>query len=165
MDVGAGGGVPGLVLAIAAPGREVVLVESVGKKAAFLTDAVRALGLAGQVRVLCERAEATGRGPLRERAGAALARALGPLATCLELTLPLVAPGGRVLLYRGPTCAEEERAVAQRVAPRLGGGEPRWVDARLPDGAARRLAVVPKVAATSANYPRRVGVPAKRPLS
>lgn len=152
---------PGLVLAIARPWR-VTLVESVSRKADFLASAVEALGLNAQVR--WERAEACGRSELRESCDAAVARAVGRVATCLELTLPLVRVGGAVVLYRGPSEAEAETASAAAVSPQLGGGAPEWHQRTLPSGAARRLLWVSKPEATPERFPRRDGVPAKRPL-
>lgn len=165
IDIGSGAGVPGVPLAIARPAWSVALVESERRKAAFLDEARAALGLADRVAVHAERAEALGRDPAhRERYGGAVVRAVGSVATCLELTLPLVRVGGRAVLYRGPANAEVELAEARAVAPQLGGGEPMVLDRVLPSGAARRLLAVPKVGPTPARYPRKPGIPAKRPL-
>lgn len=166
VDVGSGSGVPGLPLAIARPGWKVALVESERRKAAFLDEARRALGLADRVTVHAERAEALARDPdHREAYGCAVVRAVGSVATCLELTLPLVRVGGRAVLYRGPSNPDEELAEARAVAPLLGGGEPLVVARTLPSGAARRLLAVPKLAPAPERYPRRPGIPAKRPLA
>lgn len=166
VDVGSGGGVPGIPIALARPASHVTLVESERRKAAFLEEACAALGLASRVTVRPERAERSGHDPaLRETFGAAVVRAVGPAATCLELTMPLVRPGGRVVLYRGPTNAEADLAAARAAAPLLGGGEPRLHALTLPSGAGRCLLVIPKLAATPDRYPRREGVPAKRPLA
>jgi len=165
VDVGSGGGVPGLVLAIVAPERPVLLVEAVRKKTAFLEDAVRALALE-RVAVRWGRAEEVGREPERREAFAgATVRAVGPVAACLELTLPLVRVGGAAVLYRGPAEADAEDAAAAAAAPLLGGGAPVAHARTLPSGAARRLVVVPKEGPTPERFPRRPGVPAKRPLS
>lgn len=164
VDVGTGGGVPGIPLAVVWPGTRVLLVESQGKKAAFLADAARELGLE-RVEVAGGRAEDLARGPPhREAFEAATLRAVGSVATCLELGLPFLRPGGRLLLYRGPAGEEDEVLAARGVAPLLGGGEPRGVVEVLPGGARRRLVVVPKASATPARYPRRPGVPARSPL-
>lgn len=164
VDVGSGGGVPGLVLAIARPGLEVVLVEATAKKAAFLAEAAAGLGL-DRVRVVAQRAETAGRDPgLRDAADAATARAVGSVALVLELTLPFLRPGGRAVLYRGPT-AEVEEKTAAGVAGQLGGGEPVVHRRTLAGGAERRLLVVPKIGPTPDRYPRRDGMPAKRPLT
>src|SRR5579862_5051471 len=78
VDLGSGGGVPALVLAVALPASDWALVEAQARRAAWLTDAARALAVADRVVVLHERAEATGRGPWRGRAAAVVARAFGP---------------------------------------------------------------------------------------
>lgn len=166
VDLGSGGGVPGLPLALARPDLALTLVEATSRKVAFLLQARDALGLADRVAVEPARAESLGRrADLREAFDAATARALGPIDTCLELALPLVRVGGRVVLYRGPAEADAEAAIAARVAPLLGGGSPRTVTATLPSGAGRRFVVVDKVAPTPDRFPRRDGIPAKRPLS
>lgn len=166
VDVGSGGGVPGIPLALARPGWRVTLIESERRKAAFLEEAARALGIADRVTVRAERAERAGRDPaLRDAAAAAVVRAVGAAATCLELALPLVRPGGRAVLYRGPAHADEDLAAARAAAPLLGGGAPRSRALALPSGAGRCLLIVPKVAPTPERFPRRDGVPAKRPLA
>ncbi|MEK9659535.1 MAG: 16S rRNA (guanine(527)-N(7))-methyltransferase RsmG, partial [Chloroflexota bacterium] len=112
-DVGTGAGLPGLVLAVALPGLSVTLVESIGKKAAFLRWAVEALGLDGRVRVFEGRAEEAGRErTLRESFDVATARALGPLPVVAELTLPLVQVGGVLIAPRGVDGPAEAAAAA-----------------------------------------------------
>lgn len=164
VDVGSGGGFPGIVLALAIGG-PVTLIESVAKKARFLADVVAALDL--QVDVLAERAEDVGRrGPERGSFAAATARAVGSLTTVLELTLPLLRVGGVAVLQRGGV-SDAERSAAADAALVLGG---RLVsehfisaaDAEEPD--LRRILLVEKVAQTGGRFPRRAGIPAKRPL-
>lgn len=161
VDIGSGGGIPGLVLACVRPGWAITLVESVSRKASFLREASAALGLS-QVTVLGERAEVLGQGELREGFRCVTLRAVSSVPTCLELGLPLAEPGGGVLLYRGPQLEEPERA--ERVAHQLGGGAPQSSAYTLPDGSGRTLVWVPKLRATPERFPRRDGVPAKRPL-
>lgn len=162
VDIGAGGGFPGLVIAIARPQARVLLVEAIHKKAAFLQEAARALGLSN-VEVSSERAEDAARSRL-DAFDRATNRAVGSVPLCLEYSLPFVKPGGEVVLYRGPEDREAEEEAARRVAPLLGGGEPRFVERTLPSGEKRRFIFVPKVAKTPAGFPRRTGVAAKRPL-
>lgn len=164
VDVGSGAGFPGVVLAVARPALDVVLCEAHARKAAFLERAAAACGLKN-VRVAAARAEDLGRQPAhREVYEVAAARAVAPLAVLLELTLPLVRVGGRVVAWKGPE-APAEVAAAGRALQVLGGGPPRTVPVRLPRGAgARVLVVVDKVAPTPGTYPRRPGIPAKRPL-
>jgi 16S rRNA (guanine527-N7)-methyltransferase len=162
VDVGSGCGVPGLLLAIARPARELILVESHGRKAGFLEDVVRALGL--HASVLAQRAELVGRSPLREQCAAAMTRAVGSVAACLELTLPLVRPGGLTVLYRGPRHREAELKEATGVGALLEGGPPEQIDRVLPSGAERTLLLLQKKAPCSELYPRRDGLPAHQPL-
>lgn len=165
VDVGSGGGVPGLPLAILWSGCRVLLVDAEARKVEYLRDAVRALGLTSRVEAVQARAEVLGRDPARREAfEAATLRAVGPVSTCLELGLPLVRPGGRLLLYRGPGEAEAEERAVERVSPLLGGGAPRGQEIVLPSQARRRLIRVEKLTSTPEAYPRRDGVPARRPL-
>ena len=146
VDVGSGGGSPGIPLAATFPGREVVLLEANGRKAAFLERVARDFPNA---RVIRGRAEEQ---PV-DTFGVAVARALAPPPVAAEWCLPLVAAGGGVVLYAGPSVNLE--AVA-RVAELLGGGEP-----ELHPGAI----VIPKLSATPAGFPRRPGMARKRPLA
>lgn len=157
IDVGAGGGLPGIPLALAT-GRSVTLVEAVGKKAAFLEEAVAALGIEGEVHA--GRAELLGHDPrLRARFAAATARAVGPASTVAELTVPFLVRGGVALLQRGRLEPDERTAVAD--AAIMLGAE--VVAEHSVDGE-RRVLVLEKRAETPARFPRRTGVPAKRPL-
>jgi 16S rRNA (guanine527-N7)-methyltransferase len=144
VDVGTGGGSPGLPLAFGLPERAFTLVESERRKADFLRQHAPA-----NVEVVWGRAEEQG----VDRFGVALAKALAQPATAVEWVLPLVAPGGAAVLWLGPTA---DLAAVAAVAAQLGGGEP-----RIEHG----LVVVPKVAPTPAGFPRRVGVAKKRPLA
>ncbi len=110
VDVGSGGGIPGLPLAIARPDIDVVLVESTQKKAAFLEAVAEALGLAN-VTVRAERAEQLLRGQLAGAFEVVTARAVARLAALVPLTVPFLAPGGLALLVKGQR-AEEELAEA-----------------------------------------------------
>ena len=159
LDVGAGGGMPGLPLAIARPDLRVTLLEADRRKAAFLVHAAASLEL--DVEVVAERAETAARGRLREAFDVATCRALGSLPVVAELCLPFVRVGGRVLAMRGE--ADEAGAAAAAVAL-LGGGHARTVAA--PSAARSRGVVltVPKVGPTPPAYPRRPGVPNRRPL-
>lgn len=156
VDVGSGGGMPGLPLKIARPDLDVTLLEADRRKAAFLVHAAARLGL--EVRVITDRAEVAGRGVLRESFDAACCRALAAPAAACELCLPLVRPGGRLLALT--TLGE----AGWEVAPQLGGGQARLIPApsRLRDRGA--VAVVEKLTPTPDAYPRRSGVPARRPL-
>jgi 16S rRNA (guanine527-N7)-methyltransferase len=106
VDVGSGGGVPGIPLAIACPSVRVTLVEATQKKAAFLSAVAEALGLAN-VTVRAERAEQLASGPLRGAFDAVTARAVGRLSTLVPLTVPFARPGGLILLVKGQRADEE----------------------------------------------------------
>lgn len=116
VDVGSGGGVPGIVLAIARPDLVFTLVESTGKKAAFLSGVAEALGLAN-ITVRAERAEKLVADGLRGEFDACTARAVARLDTLLPWTAPFVRPGGRLLLIKGER-AEEELEAARKVLAR-----------------------------------------------
>ena len=169
VDVGSGGGFPGLVLAIALPALRVTLVEASAKRAVFLRETAAALGVAA--RVEHGRAETLARAPeLREAFDAATARALGALPVVLELTLPFLRVGGVLLAQRGADGEREAREAAN--AALLLGGSVRSVESagggapvELPQGErGKMVVVVDKTAPTPAAYPRGVGRPAKRPL-
>jgi 16S rRNA (guanine527-N7)-methyltransferase len=164
IDVGSGGGFPGLPLKLARPSFHLALLESVHKKTRFLEHVVSTLNLS-DVQVVTARAEIAARDPAhRERYLVAVARALAPLPTLVELCLPFVRSGGRLVAPRRGDLSQELRDAA--VAIRELGGEPRPVIpvALQPEDNGRGLIVIEKVNATPARYPRREGVPSKRPL-
>jgi 16S rRNA (guanine527-N7)-methyltransferase len=146
VDVGSGGGAPGIPLASALPGREVVLLEANGRKASFLE---RTAASFPNVRVVCGRAEEHE----LDRYGVAVAKALAPPAVALEWCLPLVRAGGAAVLFVGPSARVEALAEA---AARLGGGPPI---------AHAGLLEVPKLEPTPEGFPRRPGIARKRPLA
>lgn len=164
VDVGSGGGFPGVPLKILLSHARLTLVESVAKKAAFLRHLVQVLGLEG-VEVLAMRAEEAGRDPLhREAYDLALARAVAPLPVLVEYTLPMLHLGGRLIAHKGREAAEE--VAAARAACAILGGEVREVRPVILPGmqGPRHLVVVEKVRPTPERYPRRPGMPHKRPL-
>ena len=146
VDVGSGGGSPGIPLAAALPDREVTLLEANGRKAAFLE---RVTVDFPNVRVLRGRAEEQ----LTDEYGVAVARALAPPPVAAEWCLALVRPGGGAVLYVGPSA---DIAVVRVVSDRLGGGEPEATDGAI---------VIPKLEPTPRGFPRRPGVARKRPLA
>jgi 16S rRNA (guanine527-N7)-methyltransferase len=157
VDVGSGNGVPGIPLALAT-GAAVTLVEPIGKRAAFLRTALSTLGLEGTV--VAARAEDAARDPgLREQFQTATARAVASGPAVAELTVPFLAVGGRALLQRGELTARERDAVAD--AAFVLGAE--LVEERSVGGE-RRILVLAKRSPTGPRFPRRNGVPAKRPL-
>ena len=164
VDVGAGAGFPGLPLKIVCPPMRLTLVESVGKKASFCQHVVDTLGLEN-VTVLAERAEVVGTLPEhRERYDWALARAVAALPVLAEYLLPLVQIGGRVLAMKGESGPAEAHA-SERAFQLLGGHLRQLLPVTLPGVEEQRyLVVIDKVAATPDRFPRRVGIPSKRPL-
>jgi 16S rRNA (guanine527-N7)-methyltransferase len=148
-DVGSGGGMPGLVLACVMPEAEFTLIESVGKKARFLGDAARALGL-GHVSVEQRRAEDLGQDHrvTRERFDAVTSRAVARLPLLLELCLPLVRPGGVMLTIKGEQAAAEVAESARELGELRGA----VVDqVRTPTGT---VVVIEKTGRTPRTWPR-----------
>lgn len=155
IDLGSGGGVPGLVIAVARGDLRVVLVDAMDKRCRFLEQAVVALGF-DHVDVLHQRAEEVGRGPLRGTADAVVARSFGPPAATAECAAPLLRAGGRLVVSEPPG-ATGARWPAAGTA--LLGLEPTQVLAGPPT-----LQVLEQRAPTLDRYPRRPGIPTKRPL-
>jgi len=147
VDVGSGGGAPGIPLAHALPNREVTLLEATRRKCDFLE---RWTGELPNLRVVCGRAEEQ---PL-DTWGVAVAKALAPPPVAAEWCLPLVAPGGAAVLYVGPT------AQADRVAQVAG-----LLAAELEPDPPPGLLVLRKLGPTPPGFPRRPGVARKRPLA
>ncbi len=163
-DVGTGAGFPGLPLKLVYPRLRLTLVESVGKKADFCEHMVDVLGLQ-EVTVYRGRAETIGQDSAhREQYDWVLARAVALMPVLAEYLLPLARVGGHALAMKGERAPAEVQA-AERACRMLGGSVQRLVPVTLPGVAEQRyLVVLDKVAATPARYPRRVGVPRKRPL-
>lgn len=162
IDVGSGGGWPGLVIAMVDPGVRVDLVEPLRKRAALLGTMAEALGL-DNVRVHAMRAEEAGRAELREAADAATARAVAPLPVVLEYVAPLTRVGGLVALPRGSS-AERDVASAERAAQILGLRFHGLRPMRAEVSRTAAIAFYSKAAPTPGRYPRRPGIPEKRPL-
>jgi 16S rRNA (guanine527-N7)-methyltransferase len=164
VDVGTGAGYPGLPLKIVCPGARLTLVEATGKKVQFLEHLLAILGL-NQVVVLHARAEELGHSPHhREQYDWALARAVAEMPVLAEYLLPLVRVGGGILAQKGERAPAEVQEAAGAIHT-LGGRVRRLVPVELRGLAERRyLVAVDKVAATPQRYPRRPGIPAKRPL-
>jgi len=164
IDVGTGAGFPGIPLRILYPGLKLTLVESVGKKAMFCEHIVRLLGLDG-VEVIKGRAEDVGCSPEhRERYDWAVARAVANLPVLSEYLLPLVRIGGRALAMKGESGPDEAQS-AEKAMKMLGGKLKRVIPVNLPGIADERyLILMEKSAATPPRYPRKAGMPMKRPL-
>jgi 16S rRNA (guanine527-N7)-methyltransferase len=161
IDVGSGAGLPGLPIKIARPDLDVTLVEADQDKAAFLVHACAALGLE-RVDVVARRAEEAGHDTrLRERFDLAVARALAPMPVLVELCLPLVRVGGRLLAQKTET---EDVSAAARAIEILG-GEPAVVHAApSPARGGGTIVEIRKARSSPDRYPRRPGLPGRRPL-
>lgn len=163
VDVGSGGGFPGLVIAAVAPGVEVHLVEARRKRADLLGELAEALGLEN-VRAHGERAEEAGRGALRERADLVIARAVAPLPVLLEYTAPLAATGGTIAAVKGSR-GEAELAEAGGALATLNCEHTGTEQMRGEIAGQMRVLLFRKLGATPSRYPRRPGMPEKRPLA
>ncbi len=164
IDVGSGAGFPGIPLKIVLPQIHLTLVESVGKKVSFLKHLIDVLGLQN-INVVNERVEILGQqSQHRQKYDWAIARAVAVMPVLAEYLLPLVRMGGKMLAMKGQN-APAETQTADRAFRILGGHLRRLVPVTLPGVTDERyLVVVDKVAATPESYPRRVGIPAKKPL-
>ena len=163
IDIGSGAGFPGLPLKIVNPHMELVLVESVEKKGGFLKEVVQELNLA-KVSVVMDRAEVIGHKPEhRQRYDWAVARAVAPLSPLLEYLLPLCRVGGHALAQKGAR-AEEELLSSREAIEILGGKVVDQIPVPLTGEADAKLIVIEKLRDTPRKFPRRVGIPMKRPL-
>jgi 16S rRNA (guanine527-N7)-methyltransferase len=164
LDVGTGGGFPGLPAKILLPQLHLTLLDARERTAAFLRDLLRSLGIEG-VEVVTARAEDAGRdAAYRERFDLVLARAVAPLPALLELGLPFLRMGGHLAALKGSGTVREI-AASERALAVLGGAISSSEPLPVPGGAhIQRLVLVRKVAPSPARYPRRAGIPKKRPL-
>lgn len=164
VDVGSGAGFPGLPLKIALPNIQLTLLDSTAKKTAFLQHIVETLRLTG-VTVLTARAEEVGHQVAhREQYDVVVARAVSTLSVLAEYTLPLVKVGGLVIAQKGQSPTEEIEA-AVNALDTLGGKVSQVTPVEIPGlKEVRHLVVIQKIKPTPPNYPRRPGMPVKRPL-
>ena len=165
IDVGTGGGFPGLALAIALPGARLTLVDSVQRKIEAVRAMAAALGLEDRLEFCSDRIETLGRSkPWRGRYDWALARAVAPAPVVAEYLVPLLKPTGQALLYRGQWSSDDEQqltAAAALLKARVSAVE----GTELPAGRGQRHAIsLSPIAPCPMRYPRAVGLPAKQPL-
>jgi len=164
IDVGSGAGFPGIPLKVVLPTLRVLLLDASRKKVLFLEEVIRELNL-GAITTRWDRAELAARHrDLRESFDAAVARALKELRVTAELTLPFVRIGGILIAQKGPGCTDEIES-AKRALSILGGNIESLQKLSLPDESGERiLLTIRKVKPCPEDYPRRPGLPEKRPL-
>jgi 16S rRNA (guanine527-N7)-methyltransferase len=164
IDVGTGAGIPGIPIKILFPNTELVLLDSTTKKATFLNHLKQKLGL-GDIEIVVGRAEEAAHKPqYREKFDVVLSRGVAPLPTLVELTLPFCKIGGSFISQK-KGAIEQEVSNSEKAISRLGGKlrEIKRIDMEeLPDE--RYLVIIEKISATPPQYPRRPGIPAKRPI-
>ncbi len=165
IDVGTGAGFPGLPIRLVFPFIELTLLEATAKKTAFLEHIKNRLNLTN-VRIVTARAEEAGQNGLnREQFDVVLARAVAQMSVLSEYMLPLCRVGGRCVALKGENAVAEVRQ-AEHALQVLGGSVGKVIPVELPQVAeTHHLVVIQKVAATPPRYPRRSGIPNKRPLS
>ena len=164
IDVGTGAGYPGIPLKIVCPGMRLTLLEATDKKVTFLEHLTSKLGMA-YVYPVHARSEELGQDPShREQYDWAMARAVARMPTLVEYLLPLARVGGAVLAQKGEDAAAEVQEAEEAIAT-LGGEVRQLVPVELRGLAETRyLVVIEKVAPSPQRYPRRPGMPSKRPL-
>lgn len=163
IDVGSGAGFPGIPLSICMPDVHFVLLDSLGKRVDFLQSVIAALGLNAEA-VHARAEDAARRADLREQFDLATARAVASLNLLSEYLLPFVKPGGWMLALKGPGL-DDEIANASRALDALGARFHHADHLILPDRDwDHRAAWIEKIAPTADKYPRRAGVPEKKPL-
>ncbi len=163
LDLGSGAGFPGVPLKIFCPQVKLYLLEASHKKHAFLQLLTHSLGLT-EVMIIKERAEEMGRGEKREAYRWVTARAVASLPVLAELALPLLRLGGYFWAYKGPSSGTELKE-AEQIISRCGGVLREEISYLLPhQGKKRCILVFEKVKAAEQRFPRRAGVPQKRPF-
>jgi 16S rRNA (guanine527-N7)-methyltransferase len=161
-DIGAGAGFPGLVLAVALPGAQVDLIESVGRKCEFMRRAIEAAGVPN-ARVLNSRSEDWAAGDGHESYEAVTARAVGRLSTLAELASPLLKPNGVLVAWKGKRDPEEDQQLANASSD-LAMAPEQILDVGNRAGSKHRhLHVIRKTGPTPPNLPRNPGIAKKRP--
>lgn len=166
IDVGTGGGFPGLAMAIALPQAQLTLVDSVGRKLQAVEAMAQELGLSQRVQLRCERAEKSGRDPIcRGRFDLAVARAVAAAPVVAEYLVPLLQSNGTALLYRGQWSEDDQRQL-QRAAALLNAdlGDVQAMELPAERGQRHVIPLRPK-GPCPRSYPRAVGVPGKQPLT
>ena len=162
-DVGSGAGFPGIPLAIVCPDIHVVLMDSLGKRVKFLNQVIDALHLNAEA--IHTRAEDAAKLPeYRDRFDLVTARAVAALPTLLELSLPFVRPGGRMLAFKGPSL-DEELTASEKALKKLCAQPAASHSVTIPGRAwDHRLMVIRKTAPTPKTFPRKAGEAGRNPI-
>ena len=164
IDVGSGAGFPGIPLKLVCPGVRLTLLEATGKKVTFLDNIIARLSLSAVTAVKARAEELAHEPDHREKYDLALARAVADLPVVVEYTLPFCRISGWVVAQKGEAGAAEVRT-AERAISLLGGELCHVLPVELPGlPKDRSLVVIEKVSSTPPTYPRRPGIPSKRPL-
>ncbi|MGM0651612.1 MAG: 16S rRNA (guanine(527)-N(7))-methyltransferase RsmG [Bacillota bacterium] len=164
VDLGTGGGLPGIPVKIIRPDLEIYLLDSNRKKTVFLEEAIIKLKLTG-IKIINDRAEVIGHDIMhREKHDYILCRAVAKLSVLAELSLPLLRIGGKAILYKGPR-GDEEYMEAKNALMTCGGSLESIEKYTLKAGEARRLYVIKKIKNTPDQYPRKPGMPGKKPIT
>jgi 16S rRNA (guanine527-N7)-methyltransferase len=163
LDLGSGAGFPGLPLKIYLPHLKLFLLDASGKKISFLRLLLKELQLDG-ITLMQQRAEDLGRGKGREKFSWVTARAIAPLAVLLELALPLVKKDGYFWAFKGPAYFKELNE-AEEILMHCGGRLVETISYQLPRGQkSRNILIFQKEAKTKDRFPRKAGIPQKRPI-
>ena len=164
IDVGTGGGFPGIPLAVCSPDKDFLLLDSLNKRLKIIGELTEELGI-NNVKLLHSRAEDAARNKeYREKYDICVSRAVSNLATLSEYCLPFIKVGGYLLAYKGPE-AEKELENAAKALETLGGEAVEIRDTQMADyGLEHRILVIKKVRSTPKAYPRKAGTPLKAPL-
>lgn len=160
-DVGSGAGFPGIPLKLYCPSVDLSLLDAAAKRVRFLEACCQHLNVKAEI--LQIRAEDAGRGNLRERFDRVCARAVASLPVLVEYCLPLVRPGGQFVALKGPR-ASDELDFAQGAIVKLGGEIGAVHEYELMGTERRTIIIINKTQATPEKYPRKPGIPGKKPL-
>ncbi len=164
IDIGTGAGFPGVPLKLALPDLRLTLVETTGKKVEFLKHVIAQLQLRNTTAIQARAEDLAHNLDHRGQYDVAVARAVANLATLVEYALPFVRVGGMFVAQKGVDVTDEIK-YASRALKELGGRVREIAPVQLPGLEQRHLIIIDKVGATPAKYPRRAGIPERKPLT